>query len=149
MKSKNYQMCVVTKFTNTFDCLFIFPMEWKGWKPFPDEPYHNSEHSFDEFLQSTFSILSFELCNWRSGQCVTKLWPADCTQTLIEVCQVTVSRYSHHPQALLLCHSDGGRGPPLSETLLFCPVGVLRSPPRWSPCRCLLTAGLYAVGHKW
>lgn len=41
-----------------------------------------------------------------------------------------VSRCSHHPQVLLVCHSDGGREPPLSETLLFCSVGALRSLPR-------------------
>lgn len=60
-----------------------------------------------------------------------------------------VSRCSDHPQVLLVYHSDGGRGPPLSETLLFCPVVAQRSPPRWSPCRCQLTAGLYAAGHRW
>lgn len=60
-----------------------------------------------------------------------------------------LSRCSHHPQVLLVYHSDEGRGPPLSETLLFCFVGALRSPPRWSPCRCLPTAGLYAVGRRW
>lgn len=58
------------------------------------------------------------------------------------------SRCSHRPQALLAYHSDGGRGPPLSETLLFCSAGALRSLPRWSPCRCQLTAGLYAAGRR-
>lgn len=60
-----------------------------------------------------------------------------------------MSRCSHHPQVLLVYHSDGGRGPPLSETLLFCSVGALKSPPQWSPCRCQLTAGLYAAGRRW
>lgn len=43
---------------------------------------------------------------------------------------LAVSRCSHHPQVLLVCHSDGEREPPLSETLLFYSVGALRSLPR-------------------
>lgn len=41
---------------------------------------------------------------------------------------IVVSRCSHRPQVLLVYHSDEGRGPPLSETLLFCSAGALRSP---------------------
>ncbi len=65
-----------------------------------------------------------------------------------EECLV-VFRCNHRPQALLVYHSDGGRGPRLSETPLFCSVGAQRSPLRWSPCRCRLTAGLYAAERKW
>lgn len=59
------------------------------------------------------------------------------------------SRCSHRPQALLVCHSDGGTGLRPSERLLSCSVSALRSPPRWSPCRCRLTAGLYAWVRRW
>lgn len=60
-----------------------------------------------------------------------------------------MSRCSHHPQVLLVCHSDEGKEPQLSGIHLFCPVGALRSPPQQSPCRCQLTVDLYVVGHRW
>lgn len=58
-------------------------------------------------------------------------------------------RYSHRPQVLLVCHSDEGKEPPLSETLLFCSVGALRSLLLRSPCRCQQRVDLYAVVHRW
>lgn len=40
------------------------------------------------------------------------------------------SKRSRHPRVLRVCHSDAGRVWSLSETLPFCSVGALRSPPR-------------------
>lgn len=64
-------------------------------------------------------------------------------------CLDVVPRCNHRPQALQVYHSDEGRAPRLSETLLVCSVCALRSPRRWSPCRCQQTAVLSAAGHRW
>lgn len=58
-------------------------------------------------------------------------------------------RCSRRPRALLVCHSDGGTEPPLSETLLFCSVGAPRSLLQPSPCRCQQRVDLCAVVHRW
>lgn len=58
-------------------------------------------------------------------------------------------RCSRRPPVLLVCHSDEGKEPPLSERLLFCFVGALRSLPQQSPCRCRPRVDLYAAVHRW
>lgn len=85
----------------------------------------------------------------RYMMCTSSKWTLHRGLFSNERLSVGTSRCSHHPQVLLVYHSDGGRVPPPSETLLFCFVGARKSPPRWSPCRCQPTAGLYAWVRRW